>query len=36
MAVLSELGFEDAGSDPQQGLNQLAALARSIQAANGG
>jgi hypothetical protein len=36
MAVLSELGFGDAGADPQQGLNQLAALARSIQAANGG
>jgi hypothetical protein len=36
MAVLSELGFEASGTDPQQGLNQLAALARSIQAANGG
>ena len=36
MAVLSELGFEGTGSGPQEGLNQLAALARSIQAANGG
>lgn len=36
MAVLSELGFGDSGADPQQGLNRLAALARSIQAANGG
>lgn len=36
MAALSELGFGDTGADPQQGLNQLAALARSIQAANGG
>jgi hypothetical protein len=36
MAVLSELGFGDSGADPQQGLNRLASLARSIQAANGG
>lgn len=32
--ALSELGFTGAGVDPQQGLNQLAALAAAIQAAN--
>ena len=36
MTALSELGFEGAGIGPQQGLDQLAALARSIQAANPG
>ena len=36
MTVLSVLGFEGAGVGPQEALNQLAALARAIQAANGG
>jgi hypothetical protein len=34
MTVLSVLGFEDSGVDDQQSLNQLAALAASIRAAN--
>ena len=34
MTVLSVLGFEGAGVAPQQGLDQLAALAAAIQRAN--
>jgi hypothetical protein len=34
MVALSGLGFAGAGFDPQDGLNQMAALARSIRAAN--
>ena len=36
MTVLSVLGFDGAGVGAQEGLNQLAALAASIKAANGG
>ena len=36
MTALSLLGFEGAGVEPQQALNQLAALAASIRAANPG
>jgi hypothetical protein len=36
MIALSELGFEGAGIGPQEGLNQMAALAASIRAANPG
>ena len=36
MAALSVLGFEGAGLGPQDGLNQIAAFARSIRAANPG
>jgi len=35
MVVLSVLGFEGAGVDPQQGLDLLAGLAAAMQAANG-
>ena len=34
MTALSELGFAGAGTGPQEGLNQLAALAAAIKAAN--
>ena len=34
MAVLSVLGFEGAGLDPQEGLNHLAAFADTLQAVN--
>ncbi len=34
ITALSELGFAGAGIGPQEGLNQLAALAAAIQAAN--
>ena len=36
MTALSVLGFAGAGVGPQEGLNQLAALAAAIKAANGG
>lgn len=36
MTVLSVLGFEGAGIDPQQGLNHLVAFADALQSANPG
>jgi hypothetical protein len=36
LVALSILGFQGAGPDPQEALNQLAALARATQAANPG
>jgi hypothetical protein len=36
LVALSVLGFQGAGPDPQEALNQLAALARATQAANAG